>query len=218
LRNQVDTKGLGETAHRVAGDALEGQPLEELDTRLGRASPFEHVLIGAGDREAGALGCDGQQMAVCRFVCRRALHDLHADAPEDAVLRREGDRAFRLDLEKRAAFIRHAVNDEIVQRIAFGVPLKLYPFDPGIRQSARFAAGQHLKEIEGAQLTLNIGSSTPAPNWARTAILLFRFFHRHSVHRVRSSLHGPHAAYDLNSASIVPTRLVSDNDSIIVCL
>src|SRR3981081_948494 len=117
-------------------------------------------------------------MAVGRLAFRGTAHDLVADALENAVLRCEGDRALRLDLKQRAAFVRHAVNDQIVQGIAFIAPLELYPFDPGVGEPARLAAGQHLEEIEGAQLALDIGSSAPTPDRAGAAILLLRFFRR----------------------------------------
>jgi hypothetical protein len=47
-------------------------------------------------------------------------------------------------------FVRRAVNDQIIERIALILSLKLQPFNPGIGESARFAAGEHLQEVKGA--------------------------------------------------------------------
>lgn len=110
-------------------------------------------------------------MAVRRLLSGIAAHDLSADVLKDSVFRRKTDCAFRLDLEKRGAFVRNTVHDQVIEGIAFIFALKLHPLDPGIGEAARVAASEHLQEIIGAKLALNIGAGAPAPD--RTGAFLF---------------------------------------------
>ena len=87
------------------------------------------------------------------------------------------------------------MDDQIVERIALALALKLNPIDPSIRQTARFTARKQLQKIESAEFALDIGSSAPAPDRAGAFFLIFGSLGRLLVHCARSSLCGCDAAH-----------------------
>ena len=72
----------------------DGEAREELAATVSFSRPFEYVLVGAGDRIAGALGRNREQMAVRWLLNGITTHNLFADAFEDRILRRKPACAF----------------------------------------------------------------------------------------------------------------------------
>ena len=87
------------------------------------------------------------------------------------------------------------MDDQIVERKALALTLKLNPINSGVRQTARFTAREHLQKVESDQFALYIGSSAPAPDRAGAFFLILGGLGRLLVRRSRSSLCGCGAAH-----------------------
>jgi hypothetical protein len=107
-----------------------------------------------------------------------------------------------------ATLVRYAVDDQVIEYIAFVLSLKLKPLDPGIGEAARHAARQHLQEIVGSKFALNICAGTTAfdgtgPFLFRTCVFLRGRDHRNGRLQID-------AAVDLrDSVKIQQFRLLS---------
>ena len=95
--------------------------------------------LGYRDRQ---LIATGQKL---RFA--RCLHDLADDGTEDRVFGRETDAFLDLNLKDGGLSLRvMRMDDDIIQRVTFGRPLKFDAIDNRTRQPAWFCAHEHRQQ------------------------------------------------------------------------